>query len=92
MRELVGDLDQRAIRTAAAALEEQFKHREIEIRGLSLLIEAANPDDLPGILFASNYLLDEFTLGLAIFTPDGSLASSNGDRKCSHLSGLSAGY
>lgn len=81
MRELVGDRDQRAVRIGASALEEQFKHRESEIRGLSLLVEAANQDDLPGILSSSNYLLDEFALGLAIFNPDGSLASSNGDRE-----------
>ena len=81
MRSLVGDRDQRAVRTAAAALEEQFKHRENEIRGLSLQIGAASQDELPGILSSSNYLLDEFTLGLATFNPNGSLVSSNGDQE-----------
>jgi len=81
MRSLVGDRDQRAVRTAAAALEEQFKHRESEIQGLSLQIGAASQDALPDVLFSSNYLLDEFTLGLAIFNPDGSLVSSNGDQE-----------
>lgn len=81
MRSMVGDRDQRAVETAAAALEEQFNHRESEIIGLSRQIAAADQNDLPGILSSSNYLLDEFTLGLAIFKPDGSLVHSTGDQE-----------
>ena len=80
MRTLVGERDERAVQTAAAALEEQLKHREIAIRGLSRRTENVGPGDLPGILSSSDYLLDDFGSGLAFFRPDGSLASSTGDQ------------
>jgi hypothetical protein len=50
MRMMVGERDERAVRTAAAALEEQLKHRQDAIRGLALLAENARPDELPKIL------------------------------------------
>ena len=80
MRALVGERDERAVRTAAAALEEQLKHRQDAIRGLSILSDKASSTQLPGILASSNYLLDDFDSGLAFFSPDGSLASYTGDR------------
>ncbi len=80
MRALVGERDERAVRTAAAALEEQLKHRQDAIRGLSILSDRASSDQLQGILDSSNYLLDDFDTGLAFFSPDGSLASITGDR------------
>jgi len=81
MRMLVGERDERAVRTAAAALEEQMKHRQDAIRSLSLLAENASPGDLPEILSSSDYLLDDFDTGLAIFSPDGSLGSFTGDQQ-----------
>lgn len=80
MRSLVGERDERAVRTAAVALEEQLKHRQDAIRGLSLLSSNASPIQLPEILASSNYLLDDFDTGLAFFSPDGSLASYTGDK------------
>lgn len=81
MRALVGERDERAVRTAAAALEEQLKHRQDSIRTLSLLAENASPDELPVILSNSNYLLEEFNTGLAFFNPDGSLESYSGNQQ-----------
>ncbi len=49
MRTLVGERDERAVRTAAAALEEQLKHRQDALRSLSMLAENADPGDLPRI-------------------------------------------
>jgi len=80
MRTLVGERDERAVQTAAAALEEQLKHREIAVRGLSQRAEKVGPGDLPGILSSSDYLLGDFSSGLAFLRPDGSLASSTGDQ------------
>lgn len=80
MRALVGERDERAVRTAAAALEEQLKHRQDAIRGLAILSDKASSAQLPEILASSNYLLDDFDSGLAFFSPDGSLASYTGDR------------
>jgi hypothetical protein len=79
MRTLVGERDERAVRTAAAALEEQASHRVIAIRGLSLLAEGASPEKLAAILASSDYLLPEFDAGLAFFSPDGALESAVGD-------------
>lgn len=81
MRNLVGERDQRAVQTVAAALDEQAKHQEIAIRSLSQRAEIATPGDLPGILSSSDYLLNDFSSGLAFFRPDGSLESSVGDQE-----------
>lgn len=81
MRMLVGERDERAVRTAAAALEEQLKHRQDAIRGLALLAENASPGQLPEILTNSDYLLDDFDTGLAFFSPDGSLERYTGDQQ-----------
>lgn len=81
MRTLVGERDQRAVRTAAAALEEQLKHRQDAIRSLSKLAENASPGELPEILTTSDYLLDDFDAGLAFFSREGVLESSTGDQR-----------
>src|SRR3990172_2199212 len=80
MRALVGERDERAVRTAAAALEEQLKHRQDAIRSLALLGENASLSELPKILTSSEYLLDDFDAGLAFFSPEGSLESNTGDQ------------
>jgi signal transduction histidine kinase len=80
MRTLVGERDERAVRTAAAALEEQASHRMMAMRGLALLAEGANREKLANILADSNYLLSEFDAGLAFFTPEGVLENALGDR------------
>ncbi len=77
MRSLVGERDERAVRTAAAALDEQITHRALAIRSLALLADNARVDDLPSILASSDYLLPEFDRGLAFFTTDGKLAASS---------------
>src|SRR3972149_2124227 len=55
MRMLVGERDRRAVRTAAAALEEQLRHRQDAIRSLALLAENASLGELPKILTSSEY-------------------------------------
>ena len=80
MRAMVGERDERAVRTAAAALEEQLKHRQSAIHGLAILAENASLDELPAILSGSDYLLDQFDAGLAIFSPQGSLENYSGDQ------------
>ena len=81
MRMLVGERDERAVRTAAAALEEQLQHRQDAIRGLALMAEKASSGQLPEILTNSDYLLDDYDAGLAFFSPDGSLESNTGDQQ-----------
>ena len=79
MRTLVGERDERAVRTAASALEEQLSHRVFAIRSLSLLAEGATSEKLTKILASSEYLLPEFDAGLAFFKPDGLLENVIGD-------------
>ena len=73
MRSLVGERDERSVLTAAAALEEQIKHRGFAVRSLALLADQASAGDLAAILASSEYLLPEFDGGLAFFGPDGAL-------------------
>jgi two-component system sensor histidine kinase UhpB len=80
MRALVGERDERAVKTAAAGLEEQLKHRESAIRSLAHLADSGGPDGLAEVLSSSDYLLSDFDYGLAIFGPDGLLESSLGDQ------------
>ena len=81
MRMLVSERDERAVRTAAAALEEQVKHRVLAIYGLAALAEAASSENLDPILASSDYLLPEFDIGLAFFAQDGSLKNNVGDQE-----------
>lgn len=82
MRTLVGERDERAVRTAAEALEEQASHRAIAIRSLSLLADGASANELSAILDSSDYLLPEFDGGLAFFGLDGVLEAA---RENQHL-------
>lgn len=77
MRALVGDRDERAVRTAASALTEQINH--LADAGHSLSLRAA--DGLPpdNILLSSNFLLTDFDAGLAFFSPEGQLLAQSGD-------------
>ena len=81
MRTLVGERDERAVRTAAAALEEQLKHRQAALLSLSMSAENANPGEQAGILTRSEFLADEFTAGLALFNPQGELEHYTGDKE-----------
>jgi len=81
MRALVGERDERAVRTAAAAIEEQLRHRQDAMLGLAMLAENVNPENLTQILANSNYLLDDFDTGLAFLSSDGSLHSYTGEQQ-----------
>jgi signal transduction histidine kinase len=81
MRALVGERDERAVQTAAAALEEQLKHRQSAILGLALRAQDASLDNMPNILASSDYLLYDFSSGLAVFHPDGTLVRWIGDQR-----------
>jgi signal transduction histidine kinase len=81
MRALVGERDERAVKTAAIGMEEQLKHRQSAMRSLARLVDISRPDELAGILSGSDYLLTDFDAGLAIFGADGLLESSIGDQE-----------
>ncbi len=77
MRTLVGERDERAVRTAASALAEQLDHRAADVRNLSL--RAADGIPLDDILLSSSFLLPDFDAGLAFFSPEGQLLAHTGD-------------
>ncbi len=80
MRSLVGERDQRAIQTAAKAIELEIDHRTSDIRSLALRLASPDPGLPEQTLATSDYLLNDFDGGLAIFTRDGKLAASSGDK------------
>jgi signal transduction histidine kinase len=75
MREMVGILDERAIRAAASALSEELNSRATAIHGLSL--RASDGQTAHHILTTSTTLTTDFDAGLAIFSPDGNLLADN---------------
>ncbi len=76
MRTLVGERDERAVRTAAAALEEQINHRGYAIRSLAVLGDQAAAGELQAVFPSLDFLASEFDGGLAFFRPDGALAAT----------------
>lgn len=77
MRSLVGERDERAARSVANAINTQLFLRADLIQ--SLAIRGREADSLEGILDSSSFLDQEFDLGLAYLSPDGTLISSRGE-------------
>lgn len=77
MRQLVGERDERAARTAASALGAQLYHRSAAVQGLALRAsDQKSPEDILG---TSEFLQDDFDYGLAFFSPQGNLLASTGE-------------
>jgi len=84
MRDLVGERNERATRSAANAISEQLYHRSTAARNLAL--RAADGTPPIAILDTSSFLLPDFDGGLAFFSPDGvRLAVTKGDTASSQL-------
>ncbi len=69
MRDLVGERDERATRSAANAIREQLFHRSTAVRNLALRV--ADGTAPAAILDTSSFLFSDFDGGLAFFSPDG---------------------
>jgi signal transduction histidine kinase len=76
MRNLVGERDERAARSVANAVNTQLLHRVDLIR--SLAFRGHEEDSLKDVLESSAFLDQEFDLGLAYLSPEGSLITSRG--------------
>jgi len=81
MRSMVGERDERSVRAAASSLESEINHRADTIHSLALLAGDGSTENLNLALADSIYLLDDFNLGLAFFSPDGALVADTGDEK-----------
>lgn len=77
MRSLVGERDERATRSIAQAINAQLLHRADLIQ--SLAIRASREPSLDEIFESSTFLNQEFDMGLAYLTQEGSLFSRRGD-------------
>jgi signal transduction histidine kinase len=77
MRILVGQRDQRTVRSAASALQKHLNHRASAIHGLALRTE--DNSSLVGILESVDYLSPDFDFGMAFYSPEGNLLASRGD-------------
>ncbi|MBK9055045.1 MAG: hypothetical protein IPL78_30340 [Chloroflexi bacterium] len=69
MREMVGERDERAIRAAAAAINEQLHHRRMAVR--SLVLQVAATQDPAHALTDAAFLLPDFSGGWLLATPRG---------------------
>lgn len=77
MRNLVGERDQRTIRSAASAMREQLNHRAAAIQGLAIRIQDnRTPED---ILNSVDFLLDDFNVGIAFYSTDGLILDFTGN-------------
>src|SRR3990172_10522699 len=78
MRSLVGERDERAVRSAAGALATEIEHRLATIRTLALLPEANSPESLQGILDRSGDILTSFDFGVAFCDSEGKILAASG--------------
>jgi signal transduction histidine kinase len=76
MRSLVGERDERAARSVANAINAQLLHRADLIQ--SLAVRGREQFSLDDILESSTFLDQEFDMGLAYLSPDGSLITQKG--------------
>ncbi len=78
MRTLVGERDERAVQSAAVALEAELHHRAANISNLVALAENTNK---PTLVTATDDLAADFDGGLAYLTAEGQLITTTGDPK-----------
>lgn len=76
MRDLVGERDARAARSAASALSEQIERRAADARSLAWRAEGTGPAQL---LATADFMLPNFDGGLAVFDPQGKLLAASGE-------------
>src|SRR6266498_4125842 len=78
MRALVGERDERAVQSAAIALDAELHHRASNISNLVALAEIKNT---PTLISTTEDLAADFDGGLAYISPDRQLITTTGDPK-----------
>ncbi len=78
MRALVGERDERAVRSASAALEAELHHRMASIASLAEFAEASGKLPPESILTTSKDLTSDFDGGVVLLDPDGRLIANAG--------------
>ncbi len=80
MRGLVAERDERAVRAAAATLEEQIVHRKTAVLALALRVRPETPlEELPRILESSPLPAPDFDLGFSYLARGGDPLAHTGD-------------
>jgi signal transduction histidine kinase len=77
MRSLVGERDERAVRSAAAALEAELHHRRATISSLGLLANSSEAEFLDELSGSGTELGSDFDGGLALLDPNGHLLADS---------------
>lgn len=67
MRDLVGERDERAVRMASTAIEDQVQRRANEIRALAGQVTGRSEPQVTALLEKADYLHADFDGGLAVF-------------------------
>jgi two-component system sensor histidine kinase UhpB len=80
MRSLVGERNERAVRSAASALATEIQHRLDALRTMALLAEETRTGSIAGLLDRSGELLTGFDFGFAVFDEQGGMLAASGDR------------
>lgn len=77
MRNLVGERDQRTVRSAASAIREQLNHRAAAIQGIA--VRGKDETDYQEILDSVGFLTPDFDVGIAFISTSGNLIAFTGD-------------
>jgi len=78
MRALVGERDERAVRSAAAGLESELHHRMAGISSLAAFADASPTLPARALLAVSSELASDFDGGIAFLGPEGMLLATTG--------------
>jgi hypothetical protein len=70
MRALVSDRDERAVQSAAAALEAELHHRMASISSLATVVDSSGSAGFENVLSAPNDLTSDFDAGAVLVDPD----------------------
>jgi signal transduction histidine kinase len=79
MRELVGERDKRAARTAATAIEDSIQGRAIQIQGLAGQLSYATSAQAEEVLQNASYMGPEFDAGIAVIDGSGEILAAQGN-------------
>ena len=80
MRTLVGERDERAVQSAAAALDSELHHRMATISSMVVFAGESNGVSFDELLATSSDLLSDFDGGVAFLDLSGELIASKGNR------------
>jgi signal transduction histidine kinase len=76
MRELIGERDERAVQSAAAALETELHHRTVTITSMVVFAGKSSDPSFDNLLASSSNLISDFDGGVAVLDAGGELIAN----------------